>query len=104
MTRPNILFITAHDLGKHISCYGNASVDSKNLDDLAAHGIRFENSFCTGPTCSPSRAALHTGRYAHSNGMMGLAHTGQQRLLSIFPCSSYWQGKRSSHDLHATLG
>lgn len=71
---PNLLLIDCHDLGRHLGCYGHVAVPSDALDRLAADGVRFANAYCTAPQCSPSRAALYTGRHAHDVGMLGLAH------------------------------
>ena len=62
--KPNIIFILADDLGYgSIGCYGNAEVKTPNMDRLAATGMRFTDFHSNGALCTPTRAALMTGRY-----------------------------------------
>ena len=75
MSHPNILYIHSHDTGRYIQPFGHA-MPTPNFQRLAEQGILFRQAFCANPTCSPSRAALLTGQWPHSCGMLGLAHRG----------------------------
>ena len=62
-SRPNIVIINADDLGiNDLRCYGRKDHRTPHLDKLAGAGMRFTSAYCAQPICSPSRAALLTGR------------------------------------------
>ena len=62
--RPNIILIMADDLGYgSLGCYGSQEIKTPNIDHLAATGTRFTDFHSNGAMCSPTRAALMTGRY-----------------------------------------
>ena len=75
MKYPNILYIHSHDTGRYVQPYGHA-VPTPNIQHLAEGGVLFRQAFCANPTCSPSRASLLTGKWAHSCGMLGLVNRG----------------------------
>jgi arylsulfatase/arylsulfatase A len=67
--RPNIVLMLADDLGYgDLGCHGNPHVKTPNLDTLAREGIEFTH-FRVNPACSPTRAALMTGRYPFRSGV-----------------------------------
>ena len=60
--RPNVIVMVADDLGwSDVGFHGNQDIDTPSLDRLAAEGIQLDR-FYTTPICSPTRAALMTGR------------------------------------------
>ena len=92
--RPNIVYLHSHDSGRYLQPYGY-NVPTPHLQRLADEGTIFRNAFSAAPTCSPSRAALLTGLYPHSSGMLGLAHRGfalndyQQHIIHTLKTVGY---------------
>src|SRR3954463_11416068 len=69
---PNIVIILADDLGYgDLGCYGHPTIRTPNLDRMAAEGIRFTDFYSAADVCTPSRAALLTGRLPIRTGMSG---------------------------------
>ena len=63
-SKPNILLIVGDDMGyADVGFHGCKDIPTPNLDALAASGVRFTNGYVSGPYCSPTRAAMLTGRY-----------------------------------------
>ena len=66
--RPNIMLILLDDLGKEwVSAYGASDIETPNIDELAASGMRFENAWSM-PQCTPSRLSILTGQYPFRHG------------------------------------
>jgi arylsulfatase A len=70
--KPNVLLIFTDDQGSiDVNCYGAKDLYTENLDRLATEGTRFTQFYVGAPVCSPSRAALMTGRYPQRAGVPG---------------------------------
>ena len=68
--RPNVILIMADDLGYgEVGCFGSRRIKTPNIDALAAAGMRFTDYHSNGAVCSPTRAALLTGRYQQRCGI-----------------------------------
>jgi arylsulfatase A-like enzyme len=74
--KPNIVLILADDLGfGDLSAWGARDIRTPNIDALAASGVRFDRFYSNSPVCSPTRAALMTGRYPDCVGVPGVIRT-----------------------------
>ncbi len=80
--QPNIVFILADDLGyKDLGCYGNPFNETPVLDQLAKEGMLFTQAYAH-PACSPSRAALMTGKHPAKLGLTTAAGVNRQKSES----------------------
>ncbi len=70
LTKPNIVFILADDLGQRdLGCYGSTFYETPNLDRLAKEGALFTDAYASCPVCSPTRASLMTGQWPQRLGI-----------------------------------
>lgn len=81
-TQPNILLIYVDDLGYgDLSSFGHPVIQSPNIDELASKGVTLTNYYAPSPLCSPSRAALLTGRYPYRTGIKSWIPEGTDIFL-----------------------
>ena len=82
--KPNIIFILADDLGYgDLGCYGQKTIQTPNLDRMAAEGLRFTQFYAGSTVCAPSRSVLMTGLHTgHTRvrGNAGPENSGAQML------------------------
>lgn len=84
-TPPNIILIMADDLGYgDIGCFGNNEILTPFLDKMATEGLKFTDFHSNGAVCSPTRAALLTGRYQQRSGLEGVIYAkGETRATGL---------------------
>lgn len=100
--KPNVILIFTDDQGTiDVNCYGSKDLYTSNLDRLAKEGTRFTQFYVGAPVCSPSRAALMTGRYPQGAGVPGNVssqpgHTGmpteQITIAEMMKAADYTTG------------
>jgi len=83
--RPNIILIMADDLGYgDLGCYGSDRIKTPAIDKMAREGLKFTDFHSNGAVCSPTRAALLTGRYQQRSGMEGVVYArGETRQTGM---------------------
>ncbi|HEX5789779.1 MAG TPA: arylsulfatase [Luteolibacter sp.] len=80
--KPNLIVIMADDLGfGDISCNGSTTIQTPNIDRVAAEGLRFTSGYCSASTCTPTRYSLLTGTYALRVNGTGIAPPNGPALI-----------------------
>lgn len=90
--QPNVILIVADDLGLNdVSCYGNSTVKTPNIDALSKDGVRCTKGYATSPVCAPSRCGILTGRYQQRCGF-------ETQQMEFYPTNiiEYLSGKYMS--------
>ncbi len=83
MSRPNVIFIMTDDQGYgDLGCLGAEELKTPNIDSLAEDGMLFRSMYAASPVCSPSRAALLTGRYPANAGVRAIL-AGHRRASGL---------------------
>jgi len=83
--RPNVVFVLCDDLRWDcLGVAGHPHLKTPHIDRLAKEGVYFRNAFCTTSLCSPSRASILSGLYAHSHGVVN-NFTEYPSKLASFP-------------------
>lgn len=76
---PNVVVFLSDDLGfADLGCYGVRDIRTPHIDSLAREGVRFTQCYSNGPVCTPTRAALMTGRYQQRFGLEWALGPGQK--------------------------
>ena len=92
--RPNLVLIIADDMAwDDMGAYGHPHIQTPNLDQMAADGMRFDNAFLTTSSCSPSRSSIITGLYPHNTGAEQLhwpLPEDQVTFVELLREAGYW--------------
>jgi N-acetylgalactosamine-6-sulfatase len=76
---PNVVVFLIDDMGwADLGCYGSKDIKTPNVDRLAKQGVRLTNFYSNGPVCTPTRAALMTGRWQQRVGLEWAITAGQR--------------------------
>lgn len=95
--RPNVLYILCDDLRlEAVGCLGSEHVKTPHIDALAKRGVTFKNTFCTTSLCSPSRASILTGLYAHRHGVRD-NFTELPKQLPHWPARLHDEGYKTAY-------